>query len=54
MQQTLPAPWASSGPWLLVVAIIVIVIGVRPDPAIVWSCLLLLAGVGKEYRKFPR
>lgn len=54
MQQTSPAPWASSGPWLLVVTIIVIVIGVRPDPATVWPCLLLLAGVGKEYRRFSR
>jgi hypothetical protein len=51
----MPAPWASSAPWLLVVVtIIVIVIGMRPDPATVWSCLLVLTGAAKAYRKFSR
>ncbi|RPK32327.1 hypothetical protein EES39_38990 [Streptomyces sp. ADI92-24] len=49
-----PASWASSAPWVLVIAIIVIVVGMRPDPATTGSCLLLLAGAGKAYRGLSR
>ena len=48
------ASWASPAPWVLVIAIIVIVVGMRPDPASIGSCLLLLAWAGKAYRGFSR
>lgn len=51
---TAPASWASPAPWVLVIAIIVIVVSMRPDPATIGSCLLLLAGAGKAYRGFSR
>ncbi|MFG2430450.1 hypothetical protein [Streptomyces sp. NPDC048590] len=46
--------WASSAPWVLVIAVIVIVITLRPAPSTVGSCLLLLTGAGKAYRSFAR
>ncbi|MFB8085979.1 hypothetical protein [Streptomyces sp. NPDC055992] len=51
---TAPASWASPSPWVLVIAIIVIVVTTRPDPATIGSCLLLLAGAGKAYRSFSQ
>lgn len=51
---TTPASWASSAPWVVVIAIIVIVVSLRPDPATIGSCLLLLAGAGKAYRGFSQ
>ncbi|MFD0422418.1 hypothetical protein [Streptomyces parvus] len=52
--QTAPSPWASPAPWVLVIAIIVIAVSLRPDPATTGSCLLLLAGAGKAYQSFSR
>ncbi len=51
---TAPAPWASPAPWMLVIAIIVVVVIMRPDPATIGSCLLLLAGAGKACRGFSQ
>ncbi|MEV2263029.1 hypothetical protein [Streptomyces anulatus] len=51
---TASVSWASPAPWVLVIAIIVIVVSMRPDPATTGSCLLLLAGAGKAYHGFSR
>ncbi|MCI0386223.1 hypothetical protein [Streptomyces sp. CNQ085] len=51
MQSDLPAPWTAAAPWVLVVAVIVIVIGMRPDPATVASCGTLLLGAAEAYRR---
>ncbi|WP_405928153.1 hypothetical protein OG554_05550 [Streptomyces griseus] len=50
---TASASWASPTPWVLVIAIIVIVVSMRPDPATTGSCLLL-TGAGKASHGFTR
>ncbi len=54
MQPSLPAPWTAAGPWVLVVAVIVIVIGMRPDPVTVGSCSALLLGAAEAHRRLAR
>ncbi|PWI04595.1 hypothetical protein DIZ27_44390 [Streptomyces sp. NWU339] len=54
MQSGLPVPWTAAAPWVLVVAVIVIVIGMRPDPATVGSCSALLLGTAEAYRRLSR
>lgn len=49
-----PPSWALPAPWVLVITIIVIVVGMRPDPVTTGSCLLLLAGAAKAYHSFAR
>lgn len=51
MQSDLSVPWTAAAPWVLVVAVIVIVIGMRPDPATVGSCSALLLGAAEAYRR---
>lgn len=54
MQSALPVPWTAAAPWGLVVAVIMIVIGKRPDPATVGSCSALLLGAAETYRRLSR
>jgi hypothetical protein len=54
MQSTLPVPWTAAAPWVLVVTVIVLVVGMRPDPATVGSCSALLLGAAEAYRRFSR
>lgn len=54
MQSAPPVPWSAAAPWVLVVAVIVIVIGMRPDPATVGSCSALLLGAAEAYRRLSR
>ena len=54
MQHSMPVPWAVAAPWVLVVAIIVIVIGMKPDPATVGSCSALLLGAAEAHRRLSR
>ncbi len=54
MQPALPVPRTAAAPWVLVVAVIVIVIGMRPDPATVGSCSVLLLGATEAYRRLSR
>jgi hypothetical protein len=51
MQSDLSVPWTAAAAWVLVVAVIVIVIGMRPDPATVGSCSALLLGAAEAYRR---
>ncbi|MFE2381357.1 hypothetical protein [Streptomyces misionensis] len=54
MQRATPGTWDPTAPWLLVVAVVVIVIGLKPGPAAVESCTLLLAGASQAYRSLAR
>jgi hypothetical protein len=54
MQSDVPVPRAAAAPWVLVVAVIVIVLGARPDPAMVGSCSALLLGAAEAYRRLAR
>lgn len=51
MRSAVPAPWTAATPAVLVVAVIVIVIGLRPDAATVGSCTALLLGVAEAHRR---
>lgn len=54
MQHSMPVPWAVTAPWVLVVAIIMIVIGMKPDPATVGSCSALLLAAAEAHRRLSR
>ncbi|MGW0631276.1 hypothetical protein [Streptomyces sp. NPDC002758] len=52
MQQTvLPNPWARAAPWAVVIAVIIVVIGLQPDPATVAACGTLLLAAAEAYRR---
>jgi hypothetical protein len=54
MQAESSVPWSAAAPWVLVVAVVVIVIGLRPSPATVGSCSALLLGVAEAYRRLSQ
>lgn len=54
MRSAVPVPWTAAAPAVLVVAVIVIVIGLRPDAATVGSCTALLLGVAEAHRRLSR
>ncbi|MER5582271.1 hypothetical protein ACFW91_25685 [Streptomyces asoensis] len=50
-QSVLPTPWSQTGPWSLVIAVIVVVIVLRPDAATVGACGTLLLAAAEAYRR---
>ncbi|MER6695198.1 hypothetical protein [Streptomyces minutiscleroticus] len=46
-----PAPWSQGAAWAVVIAVIIIVIGLRPDPATVGACGTMLLIVAETYRR---
>jgi hypothetical protein len=50
-QSALPTPWSQTAPWALVITIIIIVIGLRPDAATVGACGTLLLAAAEAHRR---
>ncbi|WP_256107742.1 hypothetical protein [Streptomyces sp. ODS05-4] len=54
MQLDRPVPWTAAAPWALVIAVIVIVIGMRPDPATAGTCSALLLAAAEAHRRLSQ
>ncbi|MFD9435729.1 MULTISPECIES: hypothetical protein [unclassified Streptomyces] len=50
-QSALPTPWSQTAPWALVITVIIIVIGLRPDAATVGACGTLLLAAAEAHRR---
>ncbi|MCX5172686.1 hypothetical protein OG616_32295 [Streptomyces antibioticus] len=53
-QPALPNPWIHTAPWGFVIAVIVIVIGLRPDPGTVTACGTMLLAAAEAHRRLAK
>ncbi|MGW0995317.1 hypothetical protein ACWD5V_18830 [Streptomyces sp. NPDC002523] len=54
MQETVLSPWPETFPWAVVITVIIVVIGLRPNLTTVEACSALLFAVAETHRRLTR